>query len=155
MEPEKLTYEILMTDDGRYLLGNFLAVGISNHNLGIAMDMTLEALDGQAVEMQTSIHDLSWYSEVARNNANAKLLRRIMTEAGFGALKSEWWHFQDEQARDELGLKNLYYGVSGACWIKNDTGWRYRTADGDYLTDCTETLNGESYTFDKNGYVTQ
>ncbi|MCD7755835.1 MAG: hypothetical protein LUJ09_05840, partial [Firmicutes bacterium] len=151
---QTLTYYSLMTDSGRYGLGNFLAANGSNHNLGIAMDLTLEKMySSQEMLMQTSMHDLSWYSEVSQNNANADLLEQIMTNAGFGGLVSEWWHFQDNDAKAELGLEHLWTGVDSECWVKDDTGWRYRQADGSFLKSCTRTIDGTSYTFDASGYV--
>ena len=155
-EPEKpvVTYYMEMTDSGRYSLGNFLAKGRSNHNYGIAMDMTLVSIKtGGEVQMQTMIHDLSWYSEVAKNNDMAKKLKNIMLGAGFGGLTSEWWHFQDNDIKAELTLEARMDGVSPECWMKDSTGWRYRTAKGTYYKSCTKTIDGESYTFDKDGYV--
>ncbi len=153
-EGEVLTYSDLMTDFGRYPLNYFLAKGRSRHNLGVAVDLTLEEIStGEEVKMQTDIHDLSWYSETARNNMYSELLAQIMKNAGFGTLVSEWWHFQDSEAQFALELEYTYNGVSAEGWIKDDTGWRYRKADGDYFKNCTETIEGMSYTFDHDGYV--
>ncbi len=151
---ETLTYRQLMTDNGRYSLANFLANNISRHNLGVALDLTLEARDGKDLQMQTSMHDLSWYSELSRNNANANTLQRIMVSAGFSTLKSEWWHFQDNNAYETLGLSPLEDGVSAECWMKDGTGWRYRQANGVYLTACVREIDGVNYFFDSNGYAT-
>lgn len=151
-----VTYEILMTDNGRYSLSNFLARGYSNHNLGVALDLTLIQLpDGAQVEMQTAMHDLSWYSELKLNNDAAKALQKIMVGAGFGTLKSEWWHFQDNDAKDTLDLQTLQQGVSAACWMRDDDGWRYRNADGSYYVNCRKIIDGVTYHFDENGYVTE
>ena len=153
-EGEALTYEMLMTDMGRYTLDYFLASGGSRHNQGIAMDLTLVRLDsGEELEMQTSMHDLSWYSELARNNGNADILARIMAEAGFTGIVSEWWHFQDDWAKDALKPAYLWDGVSPEGWMADDLGWRYRRANGEYWTDSSEYINGVLYSFDKNGYV--
>lgn len=150
-----MTYFQLMTDNGRYALGNFLANGISNHNRGVALDLTLETMDREEVDMQTSIHDLSWYSEVSANNSAANLLRKIMTNAGLAPLKSEWWHFQDDEAKYSLDrIKELYDGVSAQCWMRDDYGWRYRLADGSWLRSCVRAVDGVTYTFDSNGYAT-
>lgn len=150
-----MTYFQMMTDNGRYALGNFLANGISNHNRGVALDLTLESMDRVEVDMQTSIHDLSWYSEVSANNASATSLRKIMTGAGFAPLKSEWWHFQDDEAKYSLTqIKELYDGVSAQCWMRDDYGWRYRLSDGSWLRSCIRAVDGVSYTFDSNGYAT-
>ena len=150
------TYEMLMTDNGRYHLGYFLANGGSRHNMGIAMDMTLVKLwNGEEVEMQSKIHDLSWYSEVKQNNSPAWVLYNLMTGAGFTGLSSEWWHYQDNDALNDLQLTNFMYdGVSAECWMADDQGWRYRKADGSCYTDCTRTIDDITYTFDANGYVT-
>ena len=150
-----MTYFQMMTDNGRYSLGNFLANGISNHNRGVALDLTLETMDRVEVDMQTSIHDLSWYSEVSANNAAAGKLRQIMTGAGFAPLKSEWWHFQDDEAKYSLTqIKELYDGVSAQCWMRDDYGWRYRLSDGSWLRSCIRAVDGVSYSFDSNGYAT-
>lgn len=151
-EEPRMTYRQLMLD-GRYSLSNFLAYSGSNHNIGVAMDLTLVDEAGEELEMQTSIHDLSWFSEISENNENAKLLDRIMKEAGFGGLKSEWWHFQDNDAKAALKLKNLNGGVSPEGWMADDHGWRYRQGDGVYYVGCIQVIDGVTYHFDQNGYV--
>ncbi len=156
-EPEgfpEMTYEKLMTND-RYSLANFLAAGTSTHNYGVALDLTLESLGTEEeLQMQSSMHDLSWYSVTGRNNENADILEKIMKGAGFGGLVSEWWHFQDDEARGNLNLKALSDGVSAACWMKDDGGWKFRKADGNYYRDKTVKISGVEYTFDEYGYVT-
>ena len=132
-DEEGLTYRRLVTE-GNYSLPNFLAQNGSYHNMGIALDLTLERVDtGEELEMQTDMHDLSVYSIISRNNEEALLLDSYMKAAGFGGLTSEWWHFQDNDTRNALSL-NIYmqYGVSCAGWVCNDDGWRYRNADGTY-----------------------
>ena len=151
-----LTYRQLMTDNGRYTLGHFMAKNGSRHNQGVAIDLSLEDLEtGEELEMQSAFNDHSWYSETKRNNANAKLLASIMKEAGFATLSSEWWHFQDDEARTSLGI-DFYQSkaISGACWMVGENGWRYRLANGNYYANITVTIDGVEYTFDKLGYVT-
>ena len=104
-------YRDLVTN-GSYKLSNFLARSGSAHNMGIALDLTLETLDGEELQMQTRMHDLSWYSTIERNNEQANLLNKYMTGAGFSILRSEWWHFQDNEARDTLALAHFQEGVS-------------------------------------------
>ena len=65
-----LSYRRLMTNNGSFSLSSFLAPGISRHNYGLAMDLTLQDAQGNELPMQSSIHDLSWYSCTQRNNAN-------------------------------------------------------------------------------------
>lgn len=156
LEDYRPTYEELMTDEGRYSLDYFLAYGGSRHNQGVAMDMTLVNMDyGNEMEMQSAMHDLSWYSEVNRNNTAAKILRRIMVDHGFTGLTSEWWHFQDDKIRQELELPYMQNGVSPECWMADDNGWRYRKADGTWYTGCTVEIDGVSYVFDDLGYTVE
>ncbi len=154
-EDEELTYKRLMTN-GVYTLGNFLAAGGSMHNFGVAMDLTMErASDRAELPMQTSMHDLSWYSAISRNNANANLLRGYMLGAGFGGLTSEWWHFQDNEALAAARPANRWAGVSPEGWRRDDTGWRYRLADGSWCRAAERTIDGVSYRFDDDGYAAQ
>lgn len=153
-EGEVLTYRALMTDNDRYSLANFLAKGGSRHNQGVALDLTLTK-NGKELAMQTSIHDLSWYSESKINNKNAKLLKSIMEGAGFGGLTSEWWHYQDNDAKKELEPPYMRKGVSCQGWVADDSGWRYRKADGTCYKDCEKTIDGVSCTFNPQGYLVE
>lgn len=151
-EDEEITYELLMTN-GTWALGSFLAKGGSLHNLGIAVDLTLEDSNGNELKMQTSMHDLSWYSIPSRNNANANLLAEIMTGADLVGIASEWWHFQDNEIRSQLQLPTVWSGVTPECWMADDHGWRYRRYNGTYFADCTKEIGGETYIFDALGYA--
>lgn len=147
-----LTIQEYMTDNNRYKLNYFLAKGTSRHNRGAALDLTLEK-NGDDVEMQTAIHDLSYHSETAKNNNYANRLARYMKNNGFTGLVSEWWHFQDNDALNTLDLPALRNGVTPEGWMKDVNGWRYRRANGTYYENCQKTIDGISYTFDANGYT--
>lgn len=148
-----LTYEQVMLGDS-HELNHFLAQGGSLHNLGIALDLTLEdAATGEELRMQTAMHDLSRYSVTGRNNEAAKTLAAIMTGAGFGGLGTEWWHFQDNEIRQKLQLPFAREGVSAQGWVRDETGWRYRTAGGTCLVGESAVLSGAKYTFDEYGYA--
>ena len=137
-----------------YEQNSFLARGGSMHNLGVALDLTLENREtGEELPMQTSMHDLSQFSVLRENNEEADLLGDIMHKAGFAGLVSEWWHFQDDHARSALNLPYVASGVSAQCWVKDDTGWKYRDAKGNFHTGKTMEIAGKAYTFDDNGYV--
>ena len=148
------TYWELMVGNTSFSLGSFLSAGTSRHNLGVALDLTLEyADDGYELMMQTAMHDLSQYAARSQNNDSARMLSQIMTAAGFNGISSEWWHFQDDQIYSKLSLPSINDGVTAECWMTNGAGWRYRYADGGYAVDCTVTIDGNEYTFDSAGYV--
>lgn len=150
-----LTYRQVMTDN-RFRLGSFLAQTVSTHNRGIALDLTLnDAATGEDLEMQSDMHDLSWYSILAQNNENADLLASYMKGAGYNGLSSEWWHFQDDETRNALGLGYLEKGVSPEGWKKDDLGWKYRLADGSCYYACTVMIEEKERTFDENGYLVE
>ena len=80
---------------------NYIAVD-SNHNKGIALDLTIEAFDsldvrGAELVMQTKMHALDYRGNMEYNNDNANALYDIMT-TGTGLVplrrKQEWWHFE-------------------------------------------------------------
>lgn len=153
-QQQYLTYSLLMTN-GQYHLGSFLARNGSTHNLGIAMDLTLERLDTrEELEMQTDIHDLSHYAVVDNNNDNANRLADYMLGAGFGPLSTEWWHFQDDDTRATLSLTTYQEkGVSLEGWHQDLTGWYYCRQDGSRIRNETVELDGETWEFDADGYA--
>ncbi len=153
--PENVVTLGQIMTDGRFKISSFLAASTSAHNRGIALDLTLAALDGAELEMQAPIHDLSWHAATYLNNDNAKLLAHYMTDvAGLAGLTSEWWHFQDDATRNAIKLNTyLYKGVNAEGWVKDDTGWRYRRADGSFYRGNSVSVDGKSYSLDGNGYV--
>lgn len=96
-------YSQMMTEsvDGEsYGQSNFLAKSVSNHNYGVALDLTIADLaTGKELEMQSAMHELSTRSVISLNNSAATLLQDIMVENGFGTLRSEWWHFEIRDLR--------------------------------------------------------
>jgi len=151
-DPNVVTYQKAICGTG-YNLGAFLAASGSRHNLGVAIDMTLETLDGQELQMQTNMHDLSYHSVQGANNENANILKNIMEPAGFGMITSEWWHFQDNDTKNQLQPSSVANGVCVEGWKKDAKGWRYRMADGTFIENKTESINGVSYEFDTDGYT--
>lgn len=152
-EEVPLTYADVMLGE-EYTLNYFLARGGSMHNLGLALDLTMVDLStGKEVKMQTSMHDLSCYSVLSKNNKAANKLGEIMKSAGFGGLVSEWWHFQDNEARKTINPPALWNGVNPGSWMADDHGWRFRNSNGVYCKDGTFTIDAVEYTFDAEGYV--
>ena len=148
-----MTYQLLMTN-GTYQLTHFLAKGVSRHNLGVALDLTLEDLNTRReITMQSDMHDLSWYSVTARNNSGAKQLATIMKGAGFATLSSEWWHFQDDEAKKAYSIPSVSKGVGLEGWTADDRGWMYRDRNGVYYKNQTLSIDGMAYRFDAYGYL--
>lgn len=76
------------------------------HNYGLAVDLTLATLQGDTLPMGTRIDHMGRRAHGSEDAAllkegkitlqayrNRRLLRRVMREAGWRALPSEWWHF--------------------------------------------------------------
>lgn len=73
----------------------FLNKGVSFHNYGVAVDITLVDLDtNEELKMQAPMHELSTKSIHANDNKNARLLKEIMTAHSFTTISSEWWHYE-------------------------------------------------------------
>ncbi len=75
------------------------------HNAGLALDVTLVDENGEELLMPSKVQDFQAVDNYKEND-NSILLKKIMNEAGFGKLKSEWWHFQDiyDENKNELIL---------------------------------------------------
>jgi D-alanyl-D-alanine dipeptidase len=71
----------------------------SNHNRGIAVDVTLVDLEGQEMDMPTGFDDfrkVAWrdYQDLPENKKqNRAILRNAMEQAGFKSIRTEWWHY--------------------------------------------------------------
>ena len=72
----------------------------SRHNRGAAVDVTLVSLaTGEELTMPTSFDEFSPRASHSFEDIpleakrNRDLLRRVMTDHGFEALESEWWHY--------------------------------------------------------------
>lgn len=78
----------------------------SIHNYGAAIDLTLMDMKGEPVDMGTPYDFFGLEAQprceeqmvakgvlTRKQVSNRKLLRRIMKQAGFLSITSEWWHF--------------------------------------------------------------
>lgn len=76
------------------------------HNYGLAVDITIVDAQGKELPMGTKVDHLGKEAHIdtetamvkagiltARHKQNRELLRRVMREAGFRPLRTEWWHF--------------------------------------------------------------
>lgn len=78
----------------------------SIHNRGAAVDVTLADLDGNEVEMPSSFDEFTKRARIDFDDCsqfqkeNRELLARIMVKNGFKRISSEWWHFEDINAKN-------------------------------------------------------
>ncbi|WP_426350011.1 M15 family metallopeptidase [Alloiococcus sp. CFN-8] len=92
-----------LVQDSRYVANPYK--GGSIHNKGSAVDITLVDSSGKEVEMPSGFDDFS--ERASRNNPNMssearknmQLLTDIMVKHGFTYIDSEWWHFNDSNAK--------------------------------------------------------
>jgi D-alanyl-D-alanine dipeptidase len=79
----------------------------SNHNRGQAIDLTLADAEGNLLDMGNPFDDFSELSHYDSDSIpkqarkNRKLLRKIMSKAGFKPYENEWWHFDYKKKRYE------------------------------------------------------
>ncbi len=76
------------------------------HNYGLAVDVSIADENGQPLPMGTAVDYLGKEAHIdaedvlvqqglltEQERENRRLLRRVMTEAGYRSLRTEWWHF--------------------------------------------------------------
>ncbi|QCX34531.1 peptidase M15 [Caloramator sp. E03] len=90
----------------------------SKHNRGAAVDVTLVNKNGEELLMPSEFDEFSNRASINFMDVpkeaieNRELLGRIMTEAGFLRLNSEWWHFDDNEwykyGLYDVGLEKFY-----------------------------------------------
>lgn len=77
----------------------------SNHNAGVAIDLTLAEADGRVLDMGTAFDDVTPRSHhgnleiPAAAQRNRVLLAGLMTVTGWEAYAFEWWHYDLPGAR--------------------------------------------------------
>lgn len=83
------------------------------HNYGLAVDVSIANAQGDTIPMGTIVDHLGREAHTdftaisAEALQNRRLLIRVMREAGFRSLPSEWWHFNlvsRQVARDKYKL---------------------------------------------------
>lgn len=83
------------------------------HNYGLAVDVSILDADGRPLPMGTEVDHMGSEAHIDQEEAlmargaltaeqreNRRLLRRVMREAGFHTLASEWWHFNRVSRRE-------------------------------------------------------
>ncbi len=77
----------------------------SNHNRGAAVDLTLVDSSGRALPMPSAYDEFSERSNRNYRGAskealeNRRILQEEMEKEGFAGLSTEWWHFDDPEAK--------------------------------------------------------
>lgn len=87
--------------------------GASNHNRGIALDISIASKKGELLDMGSAFDEFSEkshysYSKISVNaKKNRKKLKHLMVNGGFESYDNEWWHFS---------FKNKKYEISDFSW---------------------------------------
>lgn len=105
MSVQRIMWNLVRGTNQTYYVSN-PAKGGGLHNYGMAVDLTLVDASGKPLPMGTPYdffgaeahtdkeEALVQTGKITRRElANRRLLRRVMKEAGFRTIKSEWWHF--------------------------------------------------------------
>lgn len=102
---QRIMWNLVRGTKNTYYVSN-PAKGGGLHNYGMAVDVTIVNDKGQPLQMGTPYdffgpeantdkeEELLRTKKISRTEFwNRRLLRRVMKEAGFRPIKSEWWHF--------------------------------------------------------------
>jgi len=94
----------------------------SLHNYGLAVDITICDKNGAPLDMGTEFDHFGKKAGINEEEAlvsqgllsrqqvdNRKLLRKIMIEAGFSAIRGEWWHFNAYSLNEADKISSLIY----------------------------------------------
>jgi len=105
MEVQRQMWELVRGTQYVYYVAN-PANRNGRHNYGMAVDVTIVDGDGQPLSMGTPFDFFGEEAHTDKEDAlvragkitedafqNRRLLRRIMQQAGFTPVTSEWWHF--------------------------------------------------------------
>lgn len=116
MSVQKKMWEVVKgTSKFRYVSNPNRGGGL--HNYGLAVDISIQDSLGRPLPMGTKVDHLGMEAHITQENElvrmgkiteaerqNRILLRKVMKQAGFRALPSEWWHF-NKCSRDEAKRK--------------------------------------------------
>lgn len=101
METQKALFEVI--HDPRYVANPGV---MSMHNRGVAVDVTLVDGEGNEVEMPTKFDTMGSQATYFYSGKNPFVMRRlitlqsVMSDAGFYACRTEWWHFFSRRWKD-------------------------------------------------------
>ncbi len=106
MSVQRIMYnKVKGTPKARYVANPARGGGL--HNYALAVDITIVDDNGRELPMGTKVDHLGVEANIDREDQlvsrgvitaaerdNRRLLRRVMTAAGFKSIRTEWWHFQ-------------------------------------------------------------
>ena len=78
----------------------------SNHNRGAAVDVTLTEKDGKEFLMPSAYDEFSerahadYAGGTEPERKNRRILKEAMEAEGFAGISTEWWHFDDKEAKN-------------------------------------------------------
>lgn len=82
----------------------------SVHNSGFAVDLTLVDMNGEEVEMPTGFDDFTEKASRSSTDMSAEaaknifILTEVLVKNGFETIESEWWHYNDADAKGFVAL---------------------------------------------------
>lgn len=101
---QRKMYDVVRNTSYQAYVANPERVGM--HNYGMAVDITVADADGVALDMGTPFDFFGRAAGINQEDQlmsegvlsreqvdNRRLLRKVMTEAGFITIRGEWWHF--------------------------------------------------------------
>lgn len=101
---QKKMYRVVQNTPYAAYVANPTRTGL--HNYGMAVDLTICDKSGNALDMGTAFDFFGSAAGINREEeliqkgvltrkqvTNRKLLRKVMTQAGFLTIRGEWWHF--------------------------------------------------------------
>ncbi|MDR1720162.1 MAG: M15 family metallopeptidase [Dysgonamonadaceae bacterium] len=116
---QRYMYNFVKEKNKTYYVANPDKKG-GRHNYGMAVDLTIIDRDGQPLPMGTPFDFLSMEANTDKEDAlvkngkiskeerdNRLLLRRVMRQAGFTTVTSEWWHFNACSAQTAIAKYRL------------------------------------------------
>lgn len=77
----------------------------SNHNRGAAVDLTLVDSNGRELPMPSAYDEFSerahrdYTGGTSEESENRQVLQEAMQKEGFVGISTEWWHFDDKDAK--------------------------------------------------------
>jgi len=119
IDVQRYMYDLVKGTDKTYYVANPDKKG-GRHNYGMAVDLTVIDRNGNPLPMGTPFDHLGMEANTDKEEAlvksgkitkaerdNRLLLRRVMQQAGFTTVTSEWWHFNACSAQTAIAKYRL------------------------------------------------